>query len=241
MASSVLRYGLSTVAYWEPRFITPFIQHIPDWVEDVTVLSSTRPWMGKHKEGDPTASLARAAGARVIENYWATEAEQRNTGCDLHMDKDWVIIMDPDEFLDDEGWEKLKEHLENTDSDAVVVEGQNTYWKNGYVADPARDYQMLIAVRPHVKFVDKRIVGIGYGTAPVWMHHFSWARTDEEIWSKISHYAHAEDFNIKDWYENVWLKWEPGVQDVHPVTPETLHDLIPTILPPELERLSLWP
>jgi predicted transcriptional regulator YdeE len=68
----------------------------------------------------------------------------------------------------------------------------------------------------------------------------SWVKTDEEVWNKISHYAHAEDFDIKAWYENVWLKWKPGMQDVHPTTPETLHNLIPAKLPPELEKLNLW-
>lgn len=235
-----MRFGLATVAYHEERMIVPFLKHIPEWVEDVVVLHSTKPWMGEHVPGDKTATLARPY-AKVISNHWSTEATQRNTGQALNFDKDWVIIMDPDEFLDDEGWEKLKDYLEHTDDDAVVVAGQNTYWKNGYVADPPRDYQMLIAVRPQVQFVDKRIVGIGYGTAPVWMHHFSWAKTDEEVWSKISHYAHAEDFDIKDWFENVWKKWEPGMQDVHPVTPDTLHNLVRAVLPPELDKLNLWP
>lgn len=235
-----MRVGLVTVAYHEPRFIEKFLQHIPDWVEDKIVLNSAKPWFGEELGEDKTAQLARPY-ATVIRRHWKSEEDQRNTGQSLHSDKDWVLILDPDEFLDNHAWDQLHKYLKQTDSDAVVVEGQYTMWKNGYVADPPRDYQMLIAARPSVKFVDKRVVGSAYSVAPIWLYHFSWAKTDEEVWNKISHYAHAKDFNIKDWYENVWKRWQPGDMDVHPTTPETLHDFKRVILPPEIEELGLWP
>lgn len=235
-----MRYGSVHVAYKEERFIQKHLSHLPDWIEQSYVLHSTIPWFGENVDEDKTAQLAEMY-AEVISNYWKTEEEQRNTGQMLHEDKDWVIVLDPDEFLTDKDWVKLKNFLETTDADAVVCEGQNTYWKDGYVADPPRDYQMLIAVRPHVKFVDKRVVNTGFAVAPVWVNHFSWAKTDEEVWNKISHYAHAKDFDVLDWYENVWKKWTPSVKDVHPVTPNTLHEMKKVVLPPELDKLDLWP
>lgn len=238
-----MKVGLATVAYHESRFITPFLKHIPAWVDEKLVLLSSKPWEGEPEPGeDPTEKLAMLAGAHVLVNDWSSEEEQRNAGQDWFFDMDWVIWLDPDEFLSNEGWDKLKAELEETTADALVVEGQYTYWKKGYVAHPHRDYQQLIATKPSVRFVDKRVVDsawrIAYG---VWIHHFSWARTDAECWRKISHYAHAKDFDIKRWYDNVWLKWRPGKQDVHPVTPSTLHDMVPAKLPRELEALNLWP
>ena len=233
-------FGSTAICYREERFILPHLQHLPDWI-DPLVLVSTKPWTGEDTGADGTAKLAKTTEARVVENYWKTEDHQRNVGQVLHDDKDWIIVLDPDEFLTNDGWDTLKNFLETTDADAVIVEGQYTYWKDGYVADPPRDYQQLIAVRPNVRFVDKRVVGSTYVVAPVWIHHFSWARTDAEVWDKISHYAHSSDFDITNWYENVWLKWKPGIEDVHPTSPETLHKLIKATLPPELESLNLWP
>lgn len=238
---AVMRCGLVTICYNEERFIKPFLEHIPKWVDEVTVLVSTKPWNGEHKKQDDTANIARGMGVNVVEKHWTSETDQRNTGQLLHQDKDWVIILDPDEFLDDENWGNLKKYLEASKADAAIVEGQRTYWKNGWMADPPRDYPMLIAARPSVKFVDKRVIGASYEVAPVWLDHLSWARTNDEVWSKISHYAHATDFNIEEWYKNVWLKWQPGDEDVHPVTPSTLHRFMKAELPPELERLDLWP
>lgn len=235
-----MNLGSVCVAYHEPRFIVPHLKHVQ--IDDRLVLNSTIPWNGEPIGPDNTAALAKPY-ARVVENYWPTEEEQRNTGQTLYQDKDWVVVLDPDEFLSNDGWRDLLNFLETTDADAVVCEGQYTYWKDGYVADPPKDYQMLIAVRPHVQFVDKRVVGVPFVVAPVWVHHFSWARTNDEVWQKISHYAHAKDFDVNYWYESVWLPWQLGDKDVHPTTPDTLHDFkrAELVLPKELERLNLWP
>lgn len=237
-----MTYASVAIAYREQRFIKPHLTHIPTWVDDRFALISTKPWFGAVEPDDGTAKLAyNTSPTTVIENYWPTEESQRNTGQALNSDKDWVIVLDPDEFLSDYDWLRLRDFLETTEADAVVCKGQYTYWKNGYVADPPKDYQQLIAVRPHVKFIDKRVVNTGFVEAPVWVHHFSWARTDEEVWNKISHYAHANDFDIEKWYNEVWKPWQPGMKDVHPTSPSTLHDLIPAKLPPELRKLNLWP
>ena len=60
----------------------------------------------------------------------------------------------------------------------------------------------------------------------------------KEIWDKITHYAHADDFSTKEWYENVWLNSE-RVTNLHPTTPETLPALIDSELPQEIESLGL--
>lgn len=236
-----MRVGLVTVAYNEERMIRPFLSHIPDWVDETLVLISEKPWFGEELEPDKTEEIAREMGATVIVHDWKTEEEQRNAGQEYFSNMDWVIVLDPDEYLDKANWNGLYQTLELTDAPAIIVEGQYTHWKNGYVADPPKDYPMLIAARPNVRFVDKRVVASPFIQSEVWLHHFSWAKTDEEVWRKISHYAHAKDFDIKEWYENVWLKWKPGMKDVHPTSPSTLHELVPAKLPPELEKLNLWP
>lgn len=238
-----MKYGSVAVAYKEGRFIGPHLDHLPNWIDEKIVLNSMVPWFGKSSKvrDDKTLTIAKEKADTVIRQTWLTEQDQRNTGQILHADKDWVIVLDPDEFLPKIDWNRLKVFLETTDADAVVCEGQHTYWKNGWVADPPKDYQQLIAVRPYVNFIDKRVVNSAYVVAPIWVHHFSWARTNEEVRRKITHYAHAKDFDTEKWFNEVWKKWKPGVQDVHPVTPDTLHDLVPAVLPPELEKLNLWP
>lgn len=231
-----MKYGLMTICYNEERFIKPFLKHLPDWIDEKIVLVSSRPWNGKIELPDETDNLARSLGATVVVNYWKTEADQRNTGLSLLQDCDWVIVLDPDEFLDNNGWNCLKSVI--SQDDAFVVAHQRVFYKDKEVY-PHTDYQQIILVKPHVRFTFARNVDRGYSTLPLELYHFSWARTDREVWSKISHYSHANEMDIKKWYEEVWLANK--TENLHPNTPETLKALIPAKLPPELEKLKLWP
>lgn len=233
-----MKIGLTTVAYNEQRFIRPFLSHLPSWVDEVVVLVSKTPWNGFHEAQDATSDIARGMGATVVEGDWKTEEAQRNTGQSLLEDCDWVIVLDPDEYLDNENWEKLHLYLQSSSAHAAVVDHQRVFWKDKEVS-PCKDYQQLIAVRPSVQFVDKRVVNTGFDVAPIELLHFSWARTDDEVWSKISHYAHASDFSIEEWYETVWLANK--TENLHPVTPETLGGLIKPVLPLEILNLELFP
>jgi glycosyltransferase involved in cell wall biosynthesis len=230
------------VAYNEARFIRPHLAHIPTWVDEKLVLVSTKPWNGEAEPDDGTAEIARASGATVIEHDWTDETEQRNAGQEYLADYDWIIVLDPDEFLDELNWGKLFKELYLADHydtvDAFVIKHQRVFYKHSE-ASPHSDYQQLIAVRPYVRFVDKRVVSSPFAVVDVELLHFSWARTNEEVWHKLSHYGHAHDFDTKRWYEEVWLT--DKTTNLHPLTPETLQALIKPELPPEIEALNLWP
>lgn len=233
-----MKVALATIAFNEQRFIRPFLSHIPDWVGERLVLVSTKPWNGPNEPQDATATIAQEMSATVVERHWESEEAQRNTGQALLQDNDWILWLDPDEFMSDYDWEQLRGYLESSAADASVVRNQRVFWKNKEVS-PCNDYQQLIVARPHVKFIDKRVVNSGYDVAPVELLHFSWGRTDDEVWSKITHYAHAKDFDTKKWFNEVWKANKQT--DLHPTTPETLKALIDPILPPEIEKLKLLP
>lgn len=231
-----MRFASVSIAYHEPRFIGPHIRHIPDWVETNLVLVSEKPWQGEPiTEIDKTAEIAEAEGAEVLTYAWPTEEAQRNAGQEYLYDYDWIIVLDPDEFLSNDAWDTLHTYLTAAQEDAYVVSHQRVFYKDKEVS-PHSDYQMIVAVRPTVRFIDKRVVDSNYGVAPIELLHFSWARTDEEVLSKITHYAHAHEL-IPNWYTDVWKT--DKATNLHPKTPETLGALIERVLPPEIERLGL--
>lgn len=237
-----MKLACMTIAYHEERLIKPFLQLMLPRVDEVLILNSTTPWQGEPEpEPDTTATIARDMGATVIEYNWPNEHEQRNAGLDYLSDYDWVIVLDPDEFITTEDWNVLMKFLESNDKspiDAYVTRMQHTLWKSGYEIMPHEDYTQCIAVRPTVRFFDKRCVNVSYTSAPIELWHASWARTDSEVRKKINHYSHAHELD-PDWYSDVWLS--DRMTDLHPLTPTSLKEAVPVTLPKELEDLHIWP
>lgn len=231
-----MRLACMTLALKEERLMPKFIQLMQDRVEEILVLNSSKPWHGEINETDNTANIASSLGATVVVHNWPSEAEQRNAGQEYLSDYDWVIVLDPDEFIDNANWDALYHFLEMTPTRAVVVEHQRVFWKDKEVY-PHTDYQQIVAVRPSVRFVENRVVDNGYGVAPVELLHFSWARPDEEIWRKINTYGHAGEFDALKWFSEVWQSQK--TTNLHPLTPETLKGLIDVNLPPEIKELGL--
>lgn len=234
-----MRVASVACAYNEARFLPKYLAHMPKWVEEKVVLLSAKPWYGDEIEDDGTEQVALDAGATVLKYAWDNEIDQRNAGQEYLSDYDWILNLEPDEFLSNEDWQKLYDFLQTAEGDAYVVK-QRVFWGQGFESDPPEDFMPIIATRPHVRFWDKRNVDAAWSPLPdIKLLHFAWARTDDEIWKKISHYSHAVDFDINDWFKNVWLARK--TENVHPTTPEAIPRLIPAVLPKEIERLKLWP
>lgn len=232
-----MKLAIETICLKEERLIPKFIQHYQDKVDEIIVLSSTKPWQGEITEPDLTANIAQSLGATVIAYPWENETEQRNAGVDYAMDYDWLIVVDPDEIIENKDWVRMYECLETAEAPAYVTAHQRVFWKDKEVF-PHTDYQQLIALKPkEVRFIDKRVVNSTYGELPIDLLHFSWSRTNEEVWNKITHYSHADEFDDEKWFREVWLANKQT--NLHPKTPETLKALIPAILPPEVEALEL--
>lgn len=236
-----MRVASVCTVFNEARFLPKHLSHMPDWVEEQVVLLSAKPWHGSHDEPDDSEKIANEMGATVLKHEWPDEVEQRNTGQEYLNDYDWILNLEPDEFLDEDNWKRLKDFLEsNPPLPAYTCFQQQIYWGKGFAADPPEDFVPIIATRPEVRFIEKRVINSPWERIPsLILHHFAWARTDAEIWKKISHYSHAVDFDIDDWFQNVWLARK--TENVHPTTPEAIPKLIRAILPPEIERLSPWP
>ncbi len=235
-----MRVATVCLVYNEAHFLPKYLKHMPDWIDEKLVLISKTPWYGDELEDDGSEALAKESGATVLKYPWANEVDQRNAGQDYLSEYDWVLNIEPDEFLSDESWDKLYNFLETATGNAYVIK-QRVFWGQGMESDPPEDFVPIVVTRPNVKFVEKRNVNSTWEYLPddITLLHFAWCRTDSQIWKKISHYSHAVDFNIKDWFRDIWLA--RATENVHPTTASAIPRLIPAILPPEIEVLKPFP
>lgn len=226
--------------YNESHFLAKHLNHMPDWVQEQVVLLSAKPWYGDELADDGSERIAKGCGATVLKFNWPDEVMQRNAGQEYLWDFDWILNLEPDEFLSDEEWQRLYEFIWSEPSLDAYVTGQRIFWGKGMESDPPEDFKPIVLTRPHVRFTEKRNVDCVWDIIPdLTLYHWAWARTDSQIWKKVSHYSHAVDFDIKAWFRDIWLA--RATENVHPTTASSIPRLIPAVLPPELENLNLFP
>jgi glycosyltransferase involved in cell wall biosynthesis len=218
-----MKIGILTVAYREEYFIADCVNQFKGRGFQHLVLVSDTPWHGEREPMDETVELAERVGAKVIVSDWSTEAEQRNYGLKELRENDWVLIVDADEEYEKGSVDSLLTFLETANLPAYGIGKIATYWKTKeYRIDPPESGGLIVAVKPTVQFYDKRCVSSEWDFLPedIVMHHYSYVRDDLGMRRKIATFEHANEI-VPNWYEEVWCKWTPESQNLHPVHPES--------------------
>ena len=211
-------------AYNEHEFISAHLKQYPEWIEKILILESVLPWQGKRSDTDQKQGeiLRNLTDKRIeyIKLNWRTESDQRNWGLARLYDFDTVVTLDPDEFFTLGDWNSIRTIFEKTHL-GVAAFGADfyTYWKDfDHIISPADFHRATVAVRPKRDvFFDKRsMTNQELFLFQFKMHHLSWAKSDASTWDKINNYSHANDFDLKKWYNLTWKAWKPGMKGLLP-------------------------
>jgi glycosyltransferase involved in cell wall biosynthesis len=216
-------------------------------LDKVLFLISDVPWNGSPSDNTGTINKVKELCEKhqnfeLIQGHWTNEIDQRNFGLEQFFKAgiDYAFIIDSDEIYHGHHFRNIVQFiLQNPQYDAYHVEW-NTLWKKSYhVIVPREPYKPLIAVRvSHFQFtiirggftsVIRTPAGVmktqasSYNAALIptdtaICYHLSYARDDGYMKRKLETNSHAKEF-IPNWYESIWKKWTPSMQNLHPVTP----------------------
>jgi len=223
MGGEILKIAALTIAYREEKRIAKTINCLKGFIDYHLVMISQTSWSGEVKEMDKTEQIATGLGCEVILGHWNNEVEQRNLGLAILKDYDWVIIIDADEYYDPTSVKNLLQFIPSASLRVYGISTMKTYWKTPqYIIDPPESGGRLVLIKPDVKIIISLCVDESWGFLPddIILHHYSYVRTDEEMKSKVDYFQNIEKF-VPNWYENVWLKWTPEMENLHPVQPES--------------------
>lgn len=243
---------------WLPYAVASVRPH----VDFVVVAQGTVPWChgeGKVWPDDGTRDwLMSASISGVVDGWihgpWSTEQTQRQAALEAAMTAgcDWAIVMDDDEIWTPELFCVVQEIMEHGANGVPHIGGvftsMTTYWKSpAWKIDPPEPHAPLVATRVHrrVKFSDIRAIvpspGAAIGLGEERLHHLSYAGSDERIRRKLATFSHAHEL-VPDWYENVWKRWTPEMENLHPTHPHCYKRAVPVDaddLPPALKTAPI--
>ena len=185
-------------------------------------------------------------GGEYVEFDAVTEWDHRNVALAWIRanwpDTDRIWLLDGDEFYSDDGYEALRQAVEQTESDSWWVT-RETYWKTPmwkvspreevhscFAIDPRRVSAFTWIRTPHghgqmlgdgrcQKGTDLLITG-------ALQHHLTTVRTEAEMALKIARFSHASEI-LPGWFENVFKAWVPEMEDLHPTKPAVWKKAVP--------------
>ncbi len=243
-----MKVGVLTIALNEERFIGACVKQflgvevLGVELEHLVMIGNST-WTGQKVNDAKTESIARELGARVVKGNWESETEERQIGLNLLSDKDWILIVDADEYYTKEAIETMLKFLKLGPVGKVYRSAAiHVYWKDWEtIALPSYGVHgsPVVAVKPDVRFSTRDILdedSSGLFPGSVETYHLSYCRDDEEIYKKITSFAHAHEI-LPGWFENVWKKWQPGDTNFHPTAPHVFERAEHYPLPEEIKKL----
>lgn len=235
----------------EEHFIGPAIEQIIGRVDHVLVVLSEMPWYNWHRFGacEPKDRSRRNIEkffpeVELIESTYCCDATQRNHGlARLRREYDYVWVIDADEFYTQEDMARI---LDQIAGDPVYMIHQVIYWKtHEWRWSPIDTWPPAILIDPKRSyFLHGRAVVQGLEECTmlddVFVHHFSYVRTDAEMDQKLRHSPHTPELR-SEWYEEAWRGWQPGSEvNVRPYPGSPIRAIYDPALAEIAERIERW-
>jgi glycosyltransferase involved in cell wall biosynthesis len=247
-------FGAVYVVFDDDRWLSASLESVYDESDIIFSLIANKPWNGPPRSTDSTLQcVASFPDAKkkinVLRGDWKSETQQRNEGLRLLSQRgiDYCLAIDADEVYDPLQLRRMMIFAACLPEVSCWHISMVTYWKSfHYRVDPPEQFQPPALLRVgYARFVEHRNAkGEQHAQIPphvAVMHHLSYARNNEEIWTKVHSFSHANEVK-PDWYERVWKGWDSdhSIRNLNPAYPEAYSRAVeqdPNALPPVLRRI----
>lgn len=233
------KIAVLTVAFRERNFITACVNQFKNFDLHHLVVCSNTPWHGQH-DRDDTYELALKAGAEAVLYNFTSDAQQRNYGLRYLKSKgyDWALVVDADEFYTRSNIKKLINSLSDR-YNVVRAPNMSVYWRSPeylIMPDPQPDLP-IVAIKTDQEFSWSRLSNANLsGLTDAHFHHLSYVRTNYDMRVKMDISEHSNEL-VPNWYNDVWMTWRPGNNNLHPVVPSQFSTTIYHPVPDEIRGL----
>lgn len=229
-------------------FIEPSVKSWIDHVDELIMgLDENRlSWSGKPfsiPADAPEKVRALSPKIRLIEDYFyiaglapmECDTRERNLLSTYAQPGDWIVSVDADEIVINP--ECIKPFLQSQPDKDVCVYG---YWitvykelQDSYLVVGQNDRpllsDMVFATGVPEQFKIARLTSQKRVNCPAVFLHFSWARTEEELYRKLTNWSHSDDFDtdvhMAHWRTANETNYK-SFKDFHPLEPAAWPQLI---------------
>lgn len=240
------KFGAQYCVYEDSGFLAESVRRVYPLMDRIVFLVGLEPWKGEGDRQLPAETLKLIAALPdpekkfvIVSKYWLTEAEQRNDGLGvLHgLGCDWCLVVDDDEMFNRRDLYAAKDIISRELRSTAFLLSQVIYWKSRETAIENMTLALpaFASTAPgNIFFNEGRCYMVANGAWTVFppevilCHHFSYVRSEEKMRRKLAAFSHADQTKA-DWMDRVWVKWAPGMEDLHPNpdAPQTFKRAVP--------------
>ncbi len=101
----------------EEKYLEQCLNSVKDVADEIIIVDTG--------STDRTKEIARKFGAKIFDFKWADDFSAARNESLKHASKDWVLVLDADESLDEEGKKAIKELVNDKDNDAFLLLQKN--------------------------------------------------------------------------------------------------------------------
>ena len=227
---------MSVAAIVRAYHLTDFLPSVLESLEDIPVklLVSGR-WIGVASASDDAQEIAAKHGWNILAPGELPQHEVLNAAIKAVEHCSQALIIDADEIVLPDSIEAiLAAHRERPN--AAIACHVKDYWRTpAWAIDPMREHTPVVCVRPgQVRFSRSRCVAghDGFVTAKALIHHLGFCFTDDDMLWKCSN--RPDEIVPPTWYNDVWMRWKPGMRNLGMERPEDFAEAVPTDAPSDV-------
>lgn len=237
-----MKIGALMVVHCDVENVAYAIRGIYDFVDAIVVVHSDTSW-AKVKKSDGTLGLLHSledpknklriyTGSYPIQKQHRTFAMEKikEEGC-THM-----FVVDGDEIWDPTSLTGVRQTMEDNPDNWLFRMRFCQMWKNlGYRLEPDRYMEVLWRLADDLYFVgnarrlvykDNRHTKIRIDIPGPICYHLTAVCSDKFMKEKMTTRGY-KDKVVKGWFENIWLKWHPEMENLHPTRPRVYRQAVP--------------
>jgi hypothetical protein len=240
METTLKRFAAHVLLFDSQKFILQMIDNCGPFVEKIYVAYSKVPWRYNPEardfmtnSADPSILMESKYADKIelITGVWDWEHEQRNACLKKAKEDgfDFLIVQDADEFYTVEDYGRMIRVISSEPDYDYYITPWCNFWKSwDYIlvnasGEATSGFYPNVAMNCSLDIWFSNLRGPGYSNnikvLDSLCYHGSYVLNDEEVYRKISSWAHAQDFDREDWYRNKWLNWTEDSVDLHPTHP----------------------
>lgn len=217
------------------------LKGIYDFCDKLVVVYSDTSWIGGKQEDETLQIIEQFEDPDdkliIVKGSFTTQPEQRSVGLGIlkELGHEFVFIVDSDELYDPEVIAKARPYLEKSDAYGFRVCFYQMWKSLQFKLVPDNNILVFHRITDDLRFVGpsrqskyadpKKTTAIEV-IPDIFCYHLTCCCSDEYMQEKLATRTYRK-LVVPNWYEEKWLKWWPGMKDLHPTSPHRYERAIP--------------